>query len=1028
MKPINSRQVFYLNMGENWKMEESGESSATTHGIPLDLASKEVVQVLHVDDDRGFLKIAKTCLEMQGGLQIETASCVEEAMDKMREKNFDVIISDYQLPGKDGLQFLKELREKGNTIPFIIFTGKGREEVAAKALNLGADYYIDKHADPETLYTELAHDVQIIVGKKRAERQLKYNSWLLQNINDAIIVTDENLKIMSWNHAAETLYGWKAEEVLGRSVLEVLRRAFPSEPDTEEILQTLNKKGSMQTELVNFDKTGKQVYGEANLTQLRDENGRIKGYITVARDISERHAMVETLKQREFTYRTLAENLPAVVYRVLLQENMRMQFFNNMVQSMTGYTPNELRSGEVCSIDPLIVPEDRARVVSTVEQAIKANTLFTVEYRIRHKNNSIRHFYEQGRPITDNSGKPLYIDGVIFDMTEQRKMAEELAESEAKYRGLVESAAVPIGTSDLKGRFTYVNKALAEMLGYSVQEMIGRPFKDFLYPDDRGRIIRLFLKIILLRREPRNFEFRALHKDGHIVHLMSKPTRFVMNGKTVGFQAIIVDVTELKKTEEELQRFSTAVKASLDGVVVAGLDGKIMDVNDATLKMYGTNDKHDLIGKSVFDLIACEEQEKALEGMWEVLAKGNVKNQEYYVITKSGNRLLTEMTVTLMKAEKDKPIGFVAIVRDLTEHKKAEQEIVKSQQKFKRLFMNNPEPALYLDSDFHILDANPRFTALFGYSLDEVHDKHINAVIVPDGRLEEAEMLDRKAKKGYVYFDTLRKRKDGLLIPVAASAAPIIVSDQHLGYVVAYKNISLLKKAEQELALMNEKLRVVGGLARHDAKNKLSVITGNTYLARTKLPKNSEASPFLEEIDTSVTQITEIFDFAKTYEMLGAEELTYIDVEKTVDEAVQLLSNMKGVKIINDCHGLTVLADSLLRQLFYNLIDNSLKHGQKVSQIRINYKTNQDQLKLVYADNGIGIAHEEKPKLFTKDFTADKGSGYGLYLIKKMTEVYGWIIQETGEPDKGAQFTITIPKTSQNLKINYKINKLFRKP
>jgi len=1002
-------------------MEETSESSVVTHKIPLDLASKEAVRVLHVDDDQGFLKIAKTCLEMQGGLQVETASCVEEAMDKMKEKDFDVIISDYQIPGKDGLQFLKELREKGNTVPFIIFTGKGREEVAVKALNLGADYYIDKHADPETLCTELAHDIQIIVGKKRAERQLRHNSWLLQNINDAIIVTDENLRITSWNHVAETLYGWKAGEVLGRSVLEVLRRASPSEPDTQEILQTLSKEGSMQAELVHLDKTGKQVYIEANLTQLRDENGRIKGYIAVVHDISEHHAMVETLKQRESTYRTLAENVPAVVYRVLLQENMRMEFFNNMVQSMTGYALDKLKRGTVCSIDPLIVPEDRARVVSTVEQAVKTNKPFTVEYRIRHKNGSIHQFYEQGRPITDNSGKPLYIDGVIFDMTEQRKMAEDLAESEAKYRGLVESAAVPIGTSDLKGRFTYVNKALAELLGYTVQEMAGQPFKNFLHPKDKGKITRQFLKIIILRRDPRSFEFRALHKDGHAVNLMSKPTRFILNGKTVGFQAIMVDITEIKKITEELQRFSSAVKTSQDSIVISDINGKIIDANETTLKMYGTTDKQDLIGASAFDIIAPEDQEKAIEGMKEVLSKGSIKNREYTTLTKTGGKVISQMSITLMKDDKNKPTGFVGIIRDISQRKKIEHEILESQQKFERLFMKNPEPAVHLNPDFHILNINPRFTALFRYTLNEIQGKHIDDTIVPKEKQQEAKTLNEKAADGYVYYDTVRRKKDGSLIPVSVSAAPITIGNQNFGYIGMYKDISLLKKTEQELANMNEKLRVVGGLTRHDAKNKLSVIVGNTYLARKKLPPNSEALQYLEEIDNSVRQVTEIFDFAKAYEMLGSEELTYIDVERTVEEAILLLSDLKGAKMINDCRGLTVSADTLLRQLFYNLIDNSLKHGQKVSRIRISYrKTNQDQLKLIYDDDGIGITHKEKPKLFTEGFTTGKGSGYGLFLIKKITEVYGWAIQETGEPNKGAQFTITIPKTSQNLKTNYK--------
>ncbi len=111
------------------------ESSTKT---VLSVAKAEAIRVLHVDDDQVFLKVAKQCLDTQGEFEVDTASSVNEALEKVKETDYDVVVSDYQMPGKDGLEFLKELRENGNTVPFIVFTGKGREEIAVKALNLGA--------------------------------------------------------------------------------------------------------------------------------------------------------------------------------------------------------------------------------------------------------------------------------------------------------------------------------------------------------------------------------------------------------------------------------------------------------------------------------------------------------------------------------------------------------------------------------------------------------------------------------------------------------------------------------------------------------------------------------------------------------------------------------------------------------------------------------------------------------------------------------------------------------------------------
>ncbi len=157
--------------------------------------------------------------------------------------------------------------------------------------------------------------------------------------------------------------------------------------------------------------------------------------------------------------------------------------------------------------------------------------------------------------------------------------------------------------------------------------------------------------------------------------------------------------------------------------------------------------------------------------------------------------------------------------------------------------------------------------------------------------------------------------------------------------------------------MMNEKLRVVGGLTRHDVRNKLSTITGNIYLNKKRLADHSDVLKSYEEMVSACEQIVKIFDFAKDYEMLGVEELTYIDVEDAVQKAVSLFSDLNGIKVTNECHGLTVLADSLLRQLFYNLIDNSLKYGRKTTRVNVHFeKTSRDELKLLYEDDGVGIS------------------------------------------------------------------------
>jgi CheY-like chemotaxis protein len=131
----------------------------------------EKIHILHVDDDPEMLEISALILsDMHKNLVIDSVCSVERAFAKLASQCYDVIVSDYEMSNTTGLDFLKDLREKGNQTPFILFTGKGREEVAIHALNLGANYYIKKQGSPDTVYGELVHGLKIAYAYKKAEK------------------------------------------------------------------------------------------------------------------------------------------------------------------------------------------------------------------------------------------------------------------------------------------------------------------------------------------------------------------------------------------------------------------------------------------------------------------------------------------------------------------------------------------------------------------------------------------------------------------------------------------------------------------------------------------------------------------------------------------------------------------------------------------------------------------------------------------------------------------------------------------
>jgi len=226
----------------------------------------------------------------------------------------------------------------------------------------------------------------------------------------------------------------------------------------------------------------------------------------------------------------------------------------------------------------------------------------------------------------------------------------------------------------------------------------------------------------------------------------------------------------------------------------------------------------------------------------------------------------------------------------------------------------------------------------------------------------------------------------------------------------------------RNLKIMTEKLLVVGNLTRHDVRNKLSTINSYAYLLKKKHADQQDIVEGLSKIEAAVKESTRMFDFVKMYEQLGAEELTYVDVEDKIKEAVSLFSGLLP-KITNKCLGLRVLADSFLQQLFYNLIENTKKYGQKTSNIRIYYEVDGDSLRLVYEDDGVGIPFENKPSLFREGFTTGQGTGFGLFLIKKMVNIYGWSIVEEGVPGQGAKFVVTIDRLDENGREKFRIER-----
>jgi PAS domain S-box-containing protein len=1046
---VNSARVVisYGNMEVACVTECAVESSAE---VVVDSNEKKPLKVLHVDDEAGFSEIAKQCLEMQGPFQVDMATSVEEAKEKLKEETYDAVVSDYQMPGKDGLEFLKELRQSGSTVPFLIFTGRGREEVAIKALNLGADQYLNKNGDPETVYCELGHAIRTTVERKRAAEERTCAEMALRACGErygrlfdstieGILINGSDGKISSLNPAAANILGYSNQkELIGTHAVEL----YADPEDRTRVLRELMKNGYVKDwEMVWKKKDGILIEILASVTVQKDEKGNMLRTEGIFRDVTEKKKDEKALRESEEKYRTLANSLPEIAFEA--DEQGKLAFVNERTYVITGYTREDFAKG-LNALD-FLVPEHRGRAQENLKKVFSGEKTGTNEYTFQRKDGSTFPVLISSGPVV-HEDKIVGLRGIVVDISQFKKMEMELSENQTRLQNIFDVSADAIVVIDLNGKVADCNEQAQKVFGYSSKsEFVGRNAFESAAKKDWQRAMEN-MERTLKQGLMRNIEYTIIAKNGS-ERLLSVSASVLkdLSGNPTGFVSVIEDITERKKAEEALreseEKFRNLAEQS-PNMIFINKKGRIVYANKKSEEIMGyTKEEFYSPDFNFLKLIAPESRELIKSDFAKHMKGEEAAPYEYKLLTRQGRTIDAILTSKLITYDGESAI--LGTVTDISERRQEHEVVRRSAEQARSLleFQNKViDTAIVwinlLDREGNVILWNRAAELISGYSREEViGHKKIWEWLYPDPQYcakifaHQRRTIEHN-ESAFRDFETVIRCKDGALKTISWYSNNILDENgETVGSIAMGIDATELKKTEKDLqeaierlAIMNEKLRVVGLLSRHDVRNKLQLVALKAYLAKRELPAESKVVEDLAAIEKAVQQSVEIFDFARVYEMLGSEELVYVDVEKTVSEAALLFLDLKGVNVVNECRGLTVLADSLLRQLFYNLIDNSLKYGQKVTRIKVHYeRTSQDALKLVFEDDGVGIPIAEKPKLFKEGYSTGGSTGYGLYLIKKMMEVYGWTIQETGEPGKGAQFTMTIPETNQSGKEDYRI-------
>jgi PAS domain S-box-containing protein len=853
---------------------------------------------------------------------------------------------------------------------------------------------------------------------------------ILEKASECIIFLDKTGRILEVNRKTMDVFGYSKEEVLGKhfTKLDVL-----SIKDIPKVMKGFAKilAGKEATlDLTIKNKQGHHIVLECSGSLISSE-GKFAGIMIIVRDVTAREHMHISLHHSEERYHNLVESIKDVLYSLDKEGNITS--VNKAAKTLLGLEPMELIGKNILEFVP---KEEASKVVSFMKPArFVGNT--TAEIKIIDKNGQLHDVEFNSSPIMKD-GKIVGKQGIVRDITKRKKIEEELRLSQERFRILFEYAPDAFYLSDLQGSFIDGNRFTEALFGYTKREFIGKTFFQLkLFARQDSEKITKLLAFNALEKPTGPDEFSMHCKDGTqiIVEISTYPVK--IEGRVVVL-GIAHDITERIKDEQALreseEKYRNLFDLAPDGIATINGWGKITSINSAFSRLTGFS-KEEVMGKNFTKIGTLRRRDipRYLKVFAGVLLGKDVPYFEFPYQQKDGTSRWAEAHVGTLR-EKGKLKGILAYIRDTTERIESERSIRENKRKFEQLFMSNPEAAVYVDANFHILDINTRFTDLFDYSLKECLGEHIDALVVPKAKRWELNRLNRRVREGYTYHETVRQRKDGSLLEVSISSTPITIDDKPVGYIALYNDISERKRMENKLkeysesleALVEKKTRElkdaerkvamgeIAAMVGHDLRNPLTGIAGAVYYLKTnlELQRDDTTKKMLELIEKNIEYSDKIINDLLDYSRKINLERTETTPQSIVTEILGSIQIPQTITIVDKTQREPKIHVDVqkMKRVFTNIITNARDAMPEGGTLTITTRAWNNHVVFTFTDTGQGIPEELIEKIWIPLFTTKaKGMGLGLAICRRMVEAHNGSISVKSKVGKGTTFTIMIP-------------------
>jgi PAS domain S-box-containing protein len=804
-----------------------------------------------------------------------------------------------------------------------------------------------------------------ITERKKTETATAYLASIVKSSEDAIIGKDLKGTITSWNKAAEKIYGYTAEEIVGQPVSTIIPPYLRSE--TSLILERI-KKGEVinHYETVRRRKDGTDFNISLTVSPIEDEAGNIIGASKIARDITEKIKTEETLRENQMMLALAMQSSRMGAWERDVATDIVI--WSDELEEIFGFEKGGFEQN-LEAYNNLIFDDDRERVRVEVEQAVTEHRDYSIEFRFYHADGSIRWMEGRGQAVYSEKGEPVRLYGIGIDITDRKMAEEKLRESERQFQILADSVPQLIWTAHPDGRRFWFNQRWYDYTGKSFDEMKDFGWQAVHHPDFLPRVTENFRQSFETG-EAFEMEYPLLGADGNYRWFITRMMPVHNSeGNIVRWFGTNTDIDDSKRTQERLiaaeRKAAEDYQALLSRIVPLA---QTLGTARELLTIYRT------VGEFIRASMSCS--------AFFISFYDDVNNMRIaaYVCGEQGEVDISDLPPMLLTV--DGGPNSQAIFQKKSVIFNRYMDVMKT-----RPHVIIEEDGLNPNSSLVVpMKVMSRIIGTFevqAYENDAFSDEHVVA-------------LEMVANLAAVAIENLR------LLEGEAKAR---------------------KEAEAANRAKDEFLSVLS----HELRTPLNAMLGWTRMLKAGILDDARQTQAIETIERNArlqnNLIEDLLDVSRIISgkmRIETEEVDVVSIVKTCVETAKPSTEEKNISLTfkSDSPSQKLAGDATrLQQIVNNLLSNAVKFTPEGGIISVALKQDGEKAQIKITDTGIGIAPDFLPMIFDRFKQADSttrrshsGLGLGLTIVRHLTELHGGKVEvESRGEGLGAAFTIELP-------------------